>query len=198
MVRPGGVLVGFQAQLEIAQAVDGGGGGFQPVEGEVERLAIGHGGQQVADGFRLIAAAQDVAQGEIIAQRLGHLLPFHHQKLGMQPEARELFAGQRLGLGNLVFMMGKYQVDPAGVYIQCLAQVLDGHHGAFDVPARPPRADFGIPTGLAFLRRLPQREVACVGLFVLIHVDARAGQVAAEIVVRELAVAWKRGDPEVN
>ena len=47
-----GEAVGFQAQLEIAQALDGGGGRFQPVEGEVERLAIGHRGQQVADGLR--------------------------------------------------------------------------------------------------------------------------------------------------
>ena len=193
-----GVLVGFQPQLEIAQPVDGGGGRFQPVEGEVERLAVGHRSQQVADGFRLVAARQQVAQGVVVAQRLGHLLALHHEELGVQPEAREGFAGERFRLRNLVFVVREDQIDAAGVNIQRLAQVLDGHHGALDVPAGAAGADGGLPERLAFLGRLPQREIAGVGLFVFVHVHARAGQVAAEIVVRELAVSGKGGNPEVD
>ena len=38
-------------------------GGLQPVEGEIQRLAVRHRGQQVADGFRVIAAAPERRAG---------------------------------------------------------------------------------------------------------------------------------------
>ena len=116
----------------------------------------------------------------------------------MQPEARKWLAGERFRLRDFVFMVREDQVDAAGVDIERFAEVLDGHHGALDVPAGTARADGGVPERLAFLGRFPEGEIAGVGLFVLVHVDARAGDVAAEIVVRELAVAGKGGDAEVD
>ena len=92
-----------------------------------------------------IAAAQQVAQGEVVAQRLGHLLAFHHEELGVQPEARERLAGERFRLRDFVFVVREDQVDAAGVDVQRLAQVLDGHDGALDVPARAARADAASP-----------------------------------------------------
>ena len=67
------------------------------------------------------------------------------QELGMHPETRERLAGERFRLRNFVFMMRKNQVDAAGMDIERLAQVLDGHHGALDVPAGPAGADGGVP-----------------------------------------------------
>ena len=172
--------------------------GLQAVEGEVQLLAVRHRRQQVADGFRRVALGHEVAQRVEVAERLRHLLAFHQQKLGVQPEARERLAGERLRLRDFVLVMREDQVDAAGVDVERLAQVLDGHHGALDVPAGAARADRRLPERLAFLGRLPQREIARVGLLVLVHVHARAGQVAAEIVVRELAVPGKRGDAEID
>ena len=172
---------------------------FQPVESEVQLLAIRHRGQQITDRLGLIAARQDVAQGEEIAQRFRHLLAFHHQEFGVQPEAREGLAGERFRLGDLVLVMRKDQVDAAGVNIERLAQV-------FDAPSRSTRcaspagpARWAFPrTGLAFFGRLPQHEIAGVGFLVFVHVHARAGEVAAEIVVRELAVLGEGRDAEVD
>ncbi len=193
-VRALGKLIGLQAQFEIAQAVNRRGCRLQSVEGEIQLLAIRHRGQQVPDGFRLIALGQHIAQGEIVPQRFRHLLAFHHQKLGVQPEARKRFAGERFRLGNLVLVVRKHQVNPSGVNVQRFAQILDCHHGTFNVPARTARTDPGVPRLLAFLGRLPQSEIACVVLFVLVHIHASAGDVAAEIVVRKFAVPGKCAD----
>ena len=196
--KPFGERAGFQPQLEIAQPLDGGLGGLQAVERKVQRLAVRHRGQQIAHRFGRVAAAQYVAQREVIPQRLRHLLAFHHQELGVQPEAREWLSGERFRLRDFVLMMRKDQVDAARVDIQRLAQILNGHHGAFDVPAGPAAADLLVPENFALLGRFPQREIARVRLFVLVHVDARAGADAAEIVVRQLAIFRKRGDAEVD
>ena len=62
----------------------------------------------------------------------------------------------------------------------------------------PAGADLLIPEDFAFFGRFPQREIARVGFFVLIHIHARARAHAAEIVVRQLAVFRKSRDAEVD
>src|SRR5271157_3284581 len=116
----------------------------------------------------------------------------------MHPEPGKWLAGEGFRLRDLVLVMRKDEIDAAGVDIQRLAEVLDGHHGALDVPARAARTDGRVPKHLAFLGRLPEGEVAGVGLLILVHVDARAGDVAAEIVVRELAVSGESADAEIH
>jgi hypothetical protein len=116
----------------------------------------------------------------------------------VQPEAREGLPGEGLRLRDLVFMMRKNQVYAAGVDIQRLAQILNGHHGALDVPSGPAAADGLVPENFAFFRRFPQGEIARVRFFVLVHVDARARANAAEIVVRQLAVFRKSRNAEVD
>src|ERR1019366_8727619 len=139
-----------------------------------------------------------VAERIVVTQRLGHLLPLHHEELGMQPEARKEFAGERLRLRDLVLVVRENQVPAAGVYVQGLPQVVDRHDGTLDVPAGTPRSDGSVPEWLALLGCLPERKIARVGLFVLIDIHPGAGQIAAEIVVRKLAVRRKTGDLEVD
>src|ERR1039458_7982080 len=121
-VAPFGAVVGLQAQFEVTQPVDGNGGRFQAVDGEVERFAVGHRRQQVADGLGRMPLADQVAEGIVVAQRLGHLLPLHHEELGVEPEARKQLAGERFRLRDLVFVVGENQVHTAGVDIEGLPQ----------------------------------------------------------------------------
>jgi hypothetical protein len=193
-----GELLGLEAQPEVAQPLDGHGGGFQAVEGEIERLAIGDRGQQVADGLGGVAARHHVPQGVEVAQRLGHLLPFHQQEFRVQPETGERLAGERFRLRDLVLMVRKDEVHAARVQVERIAQVLDGHHGALDVPAGAAGADLGVPEGLALLGGLPQGEIARVVFFVLVGIHARAADDAAEIGVGQLAVLREAGDTEVD
>src|SRR5580700_1499523 len=102
----------------------------------------------------------------------------------MQPEAGERLRRERLRLRDLVLMMREDQIDPAGVYVESLTQVLHRHRGAFDVPARPARPDLAIPEWLAVFWRFPKNEVASIGLVIFIDIDACAGSNAAEVVVR--------------
>ena len=40
-------------------------------------------------------------------------------------------------LGDLVLMVGKYEIDAAAVNVERLAEMLPRHRGAFDMPAGP-------------------------------------------------------------
>ncbi len=53
-------------------------------------------------------------------------------------------------------------------------------------------------TRLAFLARLPEHEIARVVLVVFVDIHPGAGADAAEVVVRELAVFGKIGDPVIH
>ena len=64
-------------------------------------------------------------------------------------------------------------------------------------PGRPSPIG-ALPGGLFVLLGFPENEVAGVGFVVFVHVDARAGADAAEIVVRELAVLGELRDAVVN
>ena len=93
----------------------------------------------------------------------------------MEPVAHERFSGGRFGFGNFIFVMRKGQIHAAAVNVQRVAQILQRHGGALDVPAGTPRSDRRLPEMLAGLGRFPQREVARIVLVVAIHVHARAG-----------------------
>src|SRR5580658_10099130 len=98
----------------------------------------------------------------------------------MQPISDERLAGEGLGLRDLIFVMRKDEIDSAGVNVERLAQILHGHHGTLDVPARAAHAEAFVPARLAILLSFPQNEVASVGLIVFVDIDARAGADAAE------------------
>src|SRR5579885_2748343 len=82
--------------------------------------------------------------------------------------------------------------------IEGFSQVLDRHYGTFDVPAGPAGTKRRLPERLAFFRSFPQSEIASVGFLIAIHIDPRAGDIAAEIVMGQLAIARKSRNPEIN
>ena len=156
------------------------------------------GDQQVADRVRGKAPLDEIAQGVEVAQRLGHLLAVHEQVLGVHPKARERPARGALRLRDLVLVVRELQVHAPGVDVKGLAEVCHRHGRALQVPAGAARAERAVPARLAVTARLPQHEVAGVILAVLVGVHPRAGQDAARIEPRELAVIVQAGDAEVG
>src|SRR5688572_32497387 len=105
--------------------------------------------------------------------------------LDVDPEAGERLARRPFALRDLVLVVREDEVDAAGMQIdRRLAEQPQGHRGAFDMPSGASGTDAGIPGGLAGPRRLPEDEVACVLLVVLVGVDPRAALDAAVIEAR--------------
>ena len=73
----------------------------------------------------------------------------------MHPVARKRLVGGGFALRDLVFMVREHQVFAAGMQIKAVAQVLHGHGGTLDVPARPAAPDGGVPSSFAGLGGLP-------------------------------------------
>ena len=126
---------------------------------------------------------QDMRHGQHVAERLRHFFAGHCDPVVVHPVAGKAVAGC-VRLRNLVFMMWELQVEAATVDVELRAQVVGGHGGALQVPARTAIAPRRRPRGLARLGRLPQREIVrtalarSVGLALLHLVDAVAGQAA--------------------
>ena len=171
----------LQTVLKIPQSFQGLLRLMERVEGEVQLLPMRHRRQQVANRARLGAVLQQVAQGEEIPRRLGHLLSFHQKMLDVHPGADERLAGETLALGDFILMVRENQIRASGMDVETLPQVFHRHDGAFKMPARTSASKGGVPAGLAGLRCLPEDEVAHVVLFVfvLVHPCSRfhAGQV---------------------
>src|SRR5689334_21610931 len=106
----------------------------------------------------------------------------------MQPETREGLAGNGFGLRDLVFVMRERQIDSAGVNVESFTEILHGHRGTLNVPARTALAERALPCRFIFFFGLPKHEIARLSFVVFIHIDSGAGADAAEFVVRELAV----------
>jgi len=117
----------------------------RPIEREIELLAVRNTGQSKPQRRRFVTLRKQIAEREEIPLRLRHLLAFDKQMLGMQPIPRERLARRALALRNFVFVMRKCQVDSAGVYIQCLAEIFHGHRGTLNVPAGAPTAERRLP-----------------------------------------------------
>ena len=99
----------------------------------------------------------------------------------MHPVARKDLARERFRLRDFIFMMRKSQVFATGMQIKAIAQVLHGHYGTFNMPARTPGADRTFPEGLAFFGSLPESEVAGIVFLIFINVHAGANFHAGEI-----------------
>ncbi len=89
----------------------------------------------------------------------------------MQPARENGFAGDRLRLRDLIFVMRKGEVDAAGVDVERLPRYFIAMGGALDVPAGTALpsgvSQQGLPSFCAF------QTVAGVVFVVLVHVDAR-------------------------
>ena len=97
----------------------------------------------------------------MLPERLRHLLlgaGLDHAVV--HPDPRQGPPPPRLGLGDLVLVVGEDEVGAAAVDRELEAEQLLGHRRALDVPARPAVAPGARPERvLALLARLPEREV---------------------------------------
>jgi hypothetical protein len=141
---------------------------------------VGPGDQQVADRRGTVPGLEQVGEGHEVAQPLGHLLPVHGQVLAVAPDPDKGLTGRRLGLGDLVLVVGEDVVDPTAVDVQALAEEGHAHRRALDVPAGTPPAQAGVPADVVRPHRLPEGEVAGVllGVVVGIHPAAHPGHQA--------------------
>ena len=162
----------------------------------VQLVAVTGRERQVAQGQGVDAALGQLGDPFEVAGRLGHLSPRHQQVLAVDPDGGGWPADQRRRLRDLVLVVREDVVDAAGVDVEPLAEVFEGHRRALEVPAREALAPARRPLeGALFAGGLPQREVGRVALVVL---DVARGPVAGpevvERVARELPVVLERPD----
>ena len=133
---------------------------------------------------------------EEVAQGLGHLLVVDVDVAVVHPVVGEGLAVGSFALCDLVFVVGEDQILTAAVEVKGLAQIVAGHGGAFDVPARSALAPGRIPVGFARLGSLPHGEVQRLFLAV-IDVDACACLQFLDGLAGQLAVLRERGGAEI-
>ena len=136
---------------------------------------------------------QDLANGEEVAQTLGHLFVVDPNETVVHPDAGQRFAVCALALCNFVLVMRELQVGATAMNIKTLAQGLATHGRALDVPARATLAVGAVPLGVIRLLRLgrfPQHKVQRI-ILAVIHGNPLAGTQVIQRLARELAVAWK-------
>src|SRR6266567_2982548 len=105
------------------------------------------------------ALLAQIAHSRDVAYPLCHLAPIRQQKLPVTPEARERFSRRAFGLGDLILVMRKYEIDSATMNVHRRAEVSHCHRGAFEMPAGSAATPWRIPRcpGLFIfrLRRFP-------------------------------------------
>jgi len=117
----------------------------------------------------------------------------------VEPEAGKRLPRGALALRDLVLVVREHQVDAARVQVDGrLAEQAQRHRGALDVPARAAGPHPEVPGRLAGLRRLPEHEVACVLLVVVVGVHAGARLDAFVVQAREAAVPREGRDLVVD
>ena len=122
-------LLGSPAQPAKAR-----GGRVHGVLREVQLGPIVRGQRQVPEDERLEALLRQIRDADDVARALGHLRVAKGQELAVHPGAHHPVADGALRLRDLVLVVGKLVVDPAGVDVDVLAQVLEAHRRALDVP----------------------------------------------------------------
>ena len=130
---------------------------------------------------------QDVPDGEEVAEGFRHLLAVDPDKAVMDPVPGQGLAGRPLRLGDLVLVVGKDQVLSAPVDVEGVPQVALAHHGTLQMPAGSAVPPGALPPGFPFLARLPEGKIEGIA-FLVVHVDAGAGQHVVEVPAGELAV----------
>ena len=108
---------------------------MERIGGEVELRAIVRRQGEVAEVERLVTEVRQIRHADDVARALRHLGVVHGEELAVHPDRHDAMAEGALRLGDLVLVMRELQVDPAGVDVESLAEVLELHGGALDVPA---------------------------------------------------------------
>ena len=161
-------------------------------------------------GGRRRRRAQQLVDGDEVAEALRHLLAFDLQEAVVHPDVRHARRAEGAArLGDFVLVMREDEVDAAAVNVEdVLRGIVAGkaaaerlqqqghrHRRAFDMPARSAgRSDAAgaRPSRLVRLGGLPQHEVHRVAL-VGRDVDAGAGQHLVERAPRQRAVTRDAG-----
>ena len=128
------------------------------------------------------------ADREEVAERLRHLLVVDVDEAVVHPDLGEAVARGRAGLGDLVLVVRKLQVEAAAVDVEMRAEERHRHGGALDVPARSPLAPWRVPGRLAGLGVLPQHEIEWIALG-LVDLDPGTGAQIRQPLAGEPAVA---------
>ncbi len=115
----------------------------------------------------------------------------------MHPVACKWLARHTLGLGDLILVMWEHKITAAAMNIDLLAQMLEVHGRALNMPARSPRSPRAIPEWLAGFGTLPQRKI-CRMFLALIQADAIASNHIVQAAPRELAIFWIGRHPEID
>ena len=158
----------------------------------IQRAAVMRPDDKKAHRFGVVFG-QDLADGEEIAQRLGHLFVVHTHKTVVHPDAGQGLVIGAFGLRDFIFMVRKLQISTAAVNIKRFAEQLAGHGRALDMPAGTTRPVGTVPFGIVRLGRfgaLPEHEVQRV-VFAVKHIDALSGAQLVQRFARQLAVACK-------
>ena len=168
---------------------------LQALGREIDRLAI-MGAQHVEAQHFARPVGQEIADGEEVAQALGHFLAFDLQEAVVHPHIGERMAVMgAFALGDFILVMGKLQVDAAAMDIEGLAQILPGHGAAFDMPTGAAAAPGRVPARRGRVRWLPQHEVH--GVFLVgRHFHPRARDHLIQRTARQLAVVGLGRDIE--
>ena len=100
-------------------------------------------------------------------------------------------------LRDLVLVVREHEVAAATVDVEAVAEDLQRHRGALDVPARTARAPRRLPARLAGLRRLPHAKSTGLRLRSSTSTRARTFEELLEGAVRKHAVFGQRVDLEI-
>ena len=146
--------------------------------------------QHFLAGLRiLVAALEELAEGDEIAQRLAHLLAVDGNHIVVHPILAGAVAGRSNALRYLALVMREHQVHTAAVNVERRAQILGTHRGALSVPTRKAVAPGRWPAHNMFGRSLfPKGKVAGKALLILAVKLAGSGKHLVDDATAELAV----------
>ena len=120
-----------------------------------------------ADGHRgiclrefLVLSAEQLRQGDEIAQGFAHLLAVDRDHVVVDPVVDTLCVAAGHILGDLALVVREHQIHSAAVDVELVAEVFLAHHGAFQMPSRESLAPRTRPVHDVFrLGLLPKGEI---------------------------------------
>src|SRR5260221_9856549 len=128
---------------------------------------------------------------------MGHLLLPYVQETGMDPVAREWFAGEALTLGDLVLVVREDQIGTAAMDIDLFTQRFHCHRRTLDMPAGTSMTPGALPPRLFRFRCFPEGKVTRVTL-ALVWLDPPSGLHRLQVSFGKLPIAGKGVSGEID
>src|SRR5258708_6573795 len=129
---------------------------------------------------------------------MGHLLLPYVQETGMDPVAREWFAGEALTLGDLVLVVREDQIGTAAMDINLFPQRFHRHRRTLDMPAGTSTTPGALPPRLPRFGCFPEGKVTRVPL-AFVWLETPSGLHRLRVSSGKLPIAGKgvRGEIDV-